>query len=234
MNKLLIVMVFFMMFLFSGCATFTSMSNSVNTAGIKEYKLVNSSMCDDPEHSYLFDKLHVNATYDYVEKTNTVKVTLTNVGQKRIGGEDGSDAMITGFTLFSNNRKYGPDKCDQPISNGTYATRGHVENSLSCYYNKNIFSTITASSQFSYKINFNRPNVGDLNTLKATLNDPISYNSIACQRLMNIGYTYEQCVVSLWSQMPSKRFTSEVMHIRKDQKTNLVKFGSCIQNDSCQ
>ena len=87
----------------SGCATFTSMNNSINSSGAKEYQLINSSMCDDPEHSYLFDKLHVNATYDYVEKTNTVKVTLTNVGQKRIGGEDGSDAMITGFTLFSKN-----------------------------------------------------------------------------------------------------------------------------------
>lgn len=222
------------MAMLSGCATFTAMSSNINASGIKEYKLINSSMCDDPKNSYLFDNLSVNATYEYLEKTDTVKVTLTNVGQKLVGGLDGSDAVITEFVLYANNTAYKSNKCDQPISNGNFDTRSRVENSLSCYFNKSIFSTITLSSQFSYKINFNQPNVGDLNTLKFALSDPTSLLYLQHKELMRLGYTYEQSVFTLWSRMPAKRFRAEVMHIKNDQKTNLVKFSSCIQTDSCQ
>lgn len=214
--------------IFSGCASFSSMNISTNQSGAKEYHLVNTGMCDDPKNSAQFNNLYVNATYDYIEKGNDVKVTLTNIAQQRVGGLDGSDAVITSFKMYINNSGYMPMRCDEPISNGTLETRSRVENSLSCYFGKNIFYNLKEVSQFSYEINFNRPNVGDLNTIKRSLQNPLSHTSIQCKQLMQLGYTYDQCVFSMWARMPAKKFTREVMHITKEQKINLINFFSHI------
>ena len=207
----------------SGCASFSSINISNNQSGVKEYHLVNTGMCDNPKNSAQFNNLHINATYDYLEKSNDVKVTLTNVVQLRVGGVDGLKGIIKSFKMYINNSAYTPIRCDEPITEGMVETHSG-KSSLSCYFGKNIFYNLKEINQFSYQINFNVPNVGDLTTLKKSLQDPISYASMQCKKMMKLGYTYDQCVYILWADMPAKNFTREVMHISKEQNINLVKF----------
>ena len=83
----------------SGCASFSTMNINTNQSGLKEYHLVNIGMCDDPKNSAQFNNLHINATYDYLEKSRDVKVTLTNVVQTRVGGVDGLKGVIKSFKM---------------------------------------------------------------------------------------------------------------------------------------
>jgi len=219
----------------SGCAL-TELSSGVNQAGIKEYRLVNKILKDDvagdqPKSNYV----EVTSEYIYTENTDTVKVTLTNIAQKLMGGgATGYDAIITDFIMYANGNTYKPLKCDAPVSNGTFDTKSRVENSLSCYFDKKVFSNLIEIKQFSYQINFSQPNAGDLNTLKYALNDPTTILYASLKELMRLGYTYEQSVFILWSRMPAKNFRAEVVHNSKDKKENLQKFAQCVQNRNCQ
>lgn len=219
-----------MMVLLSGCGG-TAMSQSINASGAKEYHLTNKYMIDYKKNKTGFNNLQVQATYDYVEKSDTVKITLTNVGNVLIGGVDGSDAMIKNFTLYVNNIAYQPTQCDQPNYNGSFDDHSHVENSLACTFPKEVLSQVNPEGQISYHIDFYRPNTGDIHTIKAALANPVGLNRLQCT---SMGFNYDQCVVWSLLRMPAKQFSGEVMHSAKDQKTNLAKFGTCIQNDRCQ
>ena len=127
----------------SGCAL-TELSSGVNQTGVKEYRLVNKLLKDDvagsqPKSNYV----EVDSEYIYAENTDTVKVTLTNIAQKLMGGgATGYDAIITDFMMSANDNMYKPIKCDAPVSNGSFNTKSRVENSLSCYFDKKVFSNL--------------------------------------------------------------------------------------------
>ncbi|MFW9620029.1 MAG: hypothetical protein ACMV0K_11180 [Sulfurospirillum sp.] len=216
----------------SGCAL-TELSSGVNQTGVKEYRLVNKLLKDDvagsqPKSNYV----EVDSEYIYAENTDTVKVTLTNIAQKLMGGgATGYDAIITDFMMSANDNMYKPIKCDAPVSNGSFNTKSRVENSLSCYFDKKVFSNLMEIKQFSYRINFSQPNAGDLNTLKYALNDPTTILYANLKELMRLGYTYDQAIFILWSRMPAKNFRAEVVHNSKDKKENLQKFAQCVQTN---